>query len=122
MAQVAGTQQSTARIRTAQTRGLATNTTSTLEATSATTSLFDSAGIDDVPTKENDKENMYATFFDRVVIPARESVHRNALGEAITISQSDAATIKSGQCSEDALTVRILEADHKLVIVGGGPA
>uniref|UniRef100_A0A7S4VZP3 FAD/NAD(P)-binding domain-containing protein n=1 Tax=Ditylum brightwellii TaxID=49249 RepID=A0A7S4VZP3_9STRA len=96
----------------------------TLEATAHATSLFDS-GIDDVPTEEKDEENMYATFFDRVVIPARESVRRNALGEAITVSESDAATIKSGaagQCSEDALTVRILEADRKLVIVGGGPA
>jgi len=57
-------------------------------------------------------------FFDEVVVPMREAA-REALRPQATIGQANASSL---QCSADQLTVRILEADRKLVIVGGGPA
>lgn len=66
-------------------------------------------------------DNAYADFFDRVVIPARDAV-KATLDEPITVTAANASEIASHTCSADAVTVRILEADRKLVIVGGGPA
>eukprot|EP00629_Pelagomonadales_sp_RCC1024_P011891 CAMPEP_0119282608 /NCGR_PEP_ID=MMETSP1329-20130426/27010_1 /TAXON_ID=114041 /ORGANISM="Genus nov. species nov., Strain RCC1024" /LENGTH=389 /DNA_ID=CAMNT_0007283271 /DNA_START=100 /DNA_END=1266 /DNA_ORIENTATION=+ len=65
-------------------------------------------------------EGTYADFFDSVVIPARDAVKK--IDAPVIVGAGNASEIASLQCSADQLTVRILEADRKLVIVGGGPA
>ena len=57
-------------------------------------------------------------FFDEVVVPMREAA-KEALRPQAVVGPTNASSL---QCSADQLTVRILEADRKLVIVGGGPA
>ena len=68
-----------------------------------------------------DEERVYETFFDSVVIPARDAV-KEKLAEPITVGASNASEIANLECAADALTTRIVKADRKIVIVGGGPA
>lgn len=73
------------------------------------------AGGDDI---DGDVGVQLSGFFDSVVIPARDAV-RSTLDAPVTVGADD---IDQMSCADDALTRRILEADRKLIIVGGGPA
>jgi len=71
-----------------------------------------------VAAAEEDQPRLDA-YFDEVVIPfARDRVE-----EKISVGVENASeVIAKSECSADSWTVRILEADRKVVIVGGGPA
>ena len=68
-----------------------------------------------------EEQNAYENFFDSVVIPANEAV-KDTIREPITVGAMNASEIAGLTCASDALTTRILKADRKLVIIGGGPA
>jgi NADPH-dependent 2,4-dienoyl-CoA reductase/sulfur reductase-like enzyme len=75
-----------------------------------------SAFLQDADMDYNDED--VTNFFDEVVVPMREAA-KEALRPQAVVGPTNASSL---QCSADQLTVRILEADRKLVIVGGGPA
>ena len=54
-----------------------------------------------------DEERVYETFFDSVVIPARDAV-KEKLAEPITVGASNASEIANLECAADALTTRIV--------------
>jgi thioredoxin reductase (NADPH) len=70
-------------------------------------------GMDFEPTDEN-----FANFFDTVVIPTHQRL--GDMDPKVEVSSKNAS--KLGECAANAMTVRILEADHKVIIVGAGPA
>ena len=74
------------------------------------------AFLQDADMDYNDED--VTNFFDEVVVPMREAA-KEALRPQAVVGPTNASSL---QCSADQLTVRILEADRKLVIVGGGPA
>jgi glycine/D-amino acid oxidase-like deaminating enzyme len=56
-----------------------------------------------------------------VVIPAK--LRSAELDPQIAVSRENVSSLlEAGACAANAMTVRILEADHKVVILGGGPA
>lgn len=68
---------------------------------------------------DEDEEQRFDDFFDQVVIPARDT----ARSPKISIGKDNATALaKSQECSGNSWTVRILDADRKVVVVGGGPA
>ena len=75
-----------------------------------------SAFLQDADMDYNDED--VTNFFDEGVVPMREAA-KEALRPQAVVGPTNASSL---QCSADQLTVRILEADRKLVIVGGGPA
>lgn len=70
-----------------------------------------------------EERDAYETFFDKVIIPSMDQFALDSLdgGDSVEVSASTAASL-GGSCAADALTVRILEADRKILILGGGPA
>ena len=86
-----------------------------LAALAACASAFMEENEDDMDYLEDPS---VTNFFDEVVVPMREAA-REALRPQAVVGPANATSL---QCSADQLTVRILEADRKLVIVGGGPA
>ncbi|KAJ1459802.1 hypothetical protein M885DRAFT_613400 [Pelagophyceae sp. CCMP2097] len=80
----------------------------------------------DFPADEGTDEGMdfdsaggFAAFFDEVVIPAKEA--RAKLNPPVRVGSADASKL-GRECAADAMTVRILKADVKVLIIGGGPA
>merc|ERR1740127_414632 len=63
-----------------------------------------------------DVDERFANFFDEVVIPVNDKRHE--LHPKAYVSRGNASDLR---CSSNA-DKRILEADHRLIIVGGGPA
>lgn len=61
----------------------------------------------------------YDDFFDQVVIPAHD---KSSLDTQISVGMENASIVAAQQCSSESWTVRVLQADRKLVILGGGPA
>lgn len=86
-----------------------------LAALAACASAFMEENEDDMDYLEDPS---VTNFFDEVAVPMREAA-REALRPQAVVGPANATSL---QCSADQLTVRILEADRKLVIVGGGPA
>ena len=65
-------------------------------------------------------QDRFASFFDTVVIPARQQQLID-LDPRVDVSSETASELQ--ECSLDSQTVRLLrEADHRLIILGGGPA
>merc|ERR1712129_50958 len=61
----------------------------------------------------------FAMFFDTVVIPAKQRL--GVLDPHVGVSSANASRLQ--ECAANALTARILEAaDHKVIILGAGPA
>merc|ERR1719247_3422871 len=74
--------------------------------------------MDFPPTLERELLDDFTSFFDRVVIPAQRKL--DVLDPKVGVSRANASKLHT--CAANALTARILEADHKVIIVGAGPA
>ena len=65
--------------------------------------------------------NTTSRCIHQVVIPAK--LRSAELDPQIAVSRENVSSLlEAGACAANAMTVRILEADHKVVILGGGPA
>ena len=71
---------------------------------------------DDMDFVESD--GAFASFFDTVIIPAQKQ--RKQLDPRISVSKRNASDVVR-QCHMQ-VNRRILHADHRVIIVGGGPA
>ena len=67
----------------------------------------------------HDEDELYALFFDEVVIPSKKRLAEE-LDPHVFVGRRNASAVL-GQCSMH-MNKRILEADNKLIILGAGPA
>jgi len=76
-------------------------------------------GDTDIDFPQTDAIDMnFATFFDSVVIPAKQRL--GSLDPHVSVSSQNASKLSS--CAANELTARIVEADQKVIIMGAGPA
>jgi thioredoxin reductase (NADPH) len=77
-------------------------------------SVQEDLGMDFAPPTDED----FDAFFDSVVIPQRKRLE--GLDPRETVSSANAS--KLAFCASNAFTSRLVEADHKVIVVGAGPA
>jgi len=77
----------------------------------------DGDAVMDYPEDEFDQEDgAFASFFDNVIIPAKQQ--RLTLDPRIGVSKLNATQVR--ECA--GAHRRLLDADHRVIIIGGGPA